>query len=169
MNNLIKFTFSSFEELAHYNYTTVTFNEELNGIEIRFVGIPSEEIRNELKSNGFRWSRKQKMWYAKDTEERRVFVNTLQSSDIETQQSTKQTAKETQQTQEENPEPEAIVKEVRHNKRMNGIEIEFESDPNETQKQQLKQLRFRYHSSKNMWYTKYDNEKMEFAEGLKAG
>lgn len=39
-------------------------NEQFNGIEIYFPGIPSENIRNLCKSHGFRWS-KRGFWYAK--------------------------------------------------------------------------------------------------------
>ena len=45
--------------------TNVTLNNEKNGIEIRFEGKPAAEIIESLKANGFRWSNKQKMWYAK--------------------------------------------------------------------------------------------------------
>jgi hypothetical protein len=40
-------------------------NLEHEGIQIEFDGKPSEEIRSKLKSAGFRWSRVQKIWYAK--------------------------------------------------------------------------------------------------------
>lgn len=40
-------------------------NLEHQGIEIEFDGKPSEEIRTKLKGAGFRWSRYQKIWYAK--------------------------------------------------------------------------------------------------------
>lgn len=40
-------------------------NLEHQGIQISFDGKPSEEIRKKLKSNGFRWSGRQKIWYAR--------------------------------------------------------------------------------------------------------
>lgn len=40
-------------------------NLEHEGIQIEFDNKPSEEIRSKLKSAGFRWSRVQKIWYAK--------------------------------------------------------------------------------------------------------
>lgn len=40
----------------------VNKNEQMNGIEITFNGIPSKETRNALKEKGFRWSRRQKLW-----------------------------------------------------------------------------------------------------------
>ncbi|OAO82615.1 LPD29 domain-containing protein [Anoxybacillus flavithermus] len=56
---------------------TYTLNEELNGIEITFNTVPSEEVRNELKTNGFRWSKYKKVWYAKQTAERLEFAKML--------------------------------------------------------------------------------------------
>ena len=47
----------------------VTMNNEKNGIEIRFNTKPAQEVIDALKANKFRWSTKQKMWYAKQTEE----------------------------------------------------------------------------------------------------
>ena len=55
----------------------VILNEEKNGIEIRFDGKPEAEVIEALKSNGFRWSGKQKMWFAKQTDERMTFVNEM--------------------------------------------------------------------------------------------
>lgn len=49
---------------------TLTFNQELNGIEIRFDTKLSHEIIEKLKNQGFRWHRKKKIWYAKNTLER---------------------------------------------------------------------------------------------------
>lgn len=52
----------------------ITLNEEKNGIEIRFSDKPTTEVIEALKSNGFRWSSKQKMWFAKQTQERIEFT-----------------------------------------------------------------------------------------------
>lgn len=57
--------------------TKITMNNEKNGIEIRFDTRPSEEILSGLKSNGFRWSGKQKMWYAVRSEAREAFANSI--------------------------------------------------------------------------------------------
>lgn len=67
------------EEVINVNNEDVeiTYNEEKNGIEIKFSNKPETETLNELKENGFRWHRAKKVWYAKDTEERRSFINTL--------------------------------------------------------------------------------------------
>ena len=42
-------------------------NRELDRIQIKFDGIPSEDCRNDLKSNGFRWSPYYKVWQRKLT------------------------------------------------------------------------------------------------------
>jgi Large polyvalent protein associated domain 29 len=69
---------------------TYTLNEELNGIEITFTGVPSEEVRNELKANGFRWSKYKKVWYAKQTAERLEFVKMLVGETEQTEEVTEQ-------------------------------------------------------------------------------
>lgn len=55
----------------------VTLNHEKNGIEIRFEGKPAEAVITGLKDHGFRWSGKQKMWYARQNDERMEFANGL--------------------------------------------------------------------------------------------
>lgn len=52
----------------------VTMNDEKNGIEIRFDGKPESSVIAALKENGFCWSGKQKMWYAKQSAERIAFA-----------------------------------------------------------------------------------------------
>lgn len=64
------------KEINNIN-VSVNFNEEKNGIELHFTGKPSQEIREQIKSNGFRWSKYQKIWYSKDTEERREFLKSV--------------------------------------------------------------------------------------------
>lgn len=49
---------------------TLTINNELNGIEISFDAKPLQAVIDTLKSNGFRWHRVKKIWYAKNTSER---------------------------------------------------------------------------------------------------
>lgn len=44
------------------NYKEIR-NEEKNGIELYFEGIPTPEERKELKENGFRWHGLKKCWY----------------------------------------------------------------------------------------------------------
>lgn len=60
----------------------ITLNEEKNGIELRFDGKPEAEVIEALKSNGFRWSGKQKMWFAKQTDERIQFANSLNGGEV---------------------------------------------------------------------------------------
>lgn len=55
----------------------IALNEQKNGIEVRFDSKPLPEIIESLKQFGFRWSGKQKMWFAKQTQERISFVNSL--------------------------------------------------------------------------------------------
>lgn len=55
----------------------ITLNNEKNGIEIRFENKPSSDVLESLREYGFRWSGKQKMWYAKQTDERIAFANCL--------------------------------------------------------------------------------------------
>ncbi|MDU6996558.1 MAG: hypothetical protein E6356_17010, partial [Terrisporobacter othiniensis] len=55
----------------------IVLNEDKNGVEIYFSGKPSEDVRNNLKSNGFRWSRYNKCWYTKQSEDTLKFANSL--------------------------------------------------------------------------------------------
>ena len=55
--------------------TTYRLNEELNGVEIIFDKKPADEIREELKANGFRWGRG--YWYAKQTADRIALAERL--------------------------------------------------------------------------------------------
>lgn len=56
---------------------TVKFNLEKNGIELYFNDKPSVEIREMLKSNGYRWAKYNKCWYCKDTTEQREILKNL--------------------------------------------------------------------------------------------
>lgn len=55
----------------------ITLNNAKNGIEIRFENKPGEDVLEALHDYGFHWSGKQKMWYAKQTDERIAFANSL--------------------------------------------------------------------------------------------
>ena len=61
--------------------TTYTINQEHNGIEIKFDGKPSEEIREELKAANFRWHKVKKVWYAKRTGERLEIAERIAEKD----------------------------------------------------------------------------------------
>ena len=45
-------------------------NEEKNGVEVKFDSKPNAGTLDTLKSNGFKWNPKKKVWYAKQTPER---------------------------------------------------------------------------------------------------
>lgn len=63
----------------------ITINTEKNGIELRFDTKPDRAILDRIKEFGFRWSGRQHMWYAKNTDERMEMVNGL---DIESEKVT---------------------------------------------------------------------------------
>jgi hypothetical protein len=44
---------------------TISHNEKLNGIEIAFKSKPSDSVLDILRANGFRWSYKSMLWYAR--------------------------------------------------------------------------------------------------------
>gem|GEM_PF-3476675 len=55
----------------------VSFNEEKNGIELKFTDKPDTEILSQIKAHGFRWSKYQKIWYCKDSQEKRDFLTSI--------------------------------------------------------------------------------------------
>lgn len=61
---------------------TYTHNTAKNGIEIMFDSIPAQDIRDTLKENGFRWHRKNKIWYAKQTSEREELIKTICAAEL---------------------------------------------------------------------------------------
>lgn len=52
-------------------------NEELNGIELYFNSKPVQDVINDLKENGFRWSNFKKCWYTKQSEKAFQVANSL--------------------------------------------------------------------------------------------
>lgn len=62
----------------------VTINDEKNGIEVKFDNKPDSTVLDVLRNNGFHWSNKQKMWYAKQTPERMEIVNGISSFTVKT-------------------------------------------------------------------------------------
>ena len=52
-------------------------NEEKNGIEIRFPSKPDQNILEQLKRHGFRWSSFQGIWWNRYTEQGWQFANAL--------------------------------------------------------------------------------------------
>jgi len=59
----------------------VTENEEKDGVEIRFAGNPGPSVTGELKRHGFRWSKFQKLWYAKRSAARLAYAYGLAGKD----------------------------------------------------------------------------------------
>jgi len=55
----------------------IIYNADMDGIELYFNDKPNESIRNILKLNKFRWHGRKKMWYAKNTEDRRKLVEQM--------------------------------------------------------------------------------------------
>lgn len=56
---------------------TVKNNPEKKGIEIKFDGRPEQSVIDKLNAGGFRWSRKQKIWYAKKNSRTEAIANEL--------------------------------------------------------------------------------------------
>lgn len=56
----------------------VSFNSAQGGIELRFDGKPDDAVIRQIKAQGFQWAFRKKVWYVKDTPERRTFVEGLQ-------------------------------------------------------------------------------------------
>lgn len=56
---------------------SVTENEEKDGVEIRFSEKPDTDIRTDLKSHGFRWSKFSNCWYRKRTPEALAYAQGL--------------------------------------------------------------------------------------------
>ena len=61
---------------------TYKLNDEKNGVEIYFTDKPSEQVRDSLKVNGFRWSKYNKCWYAKQSNETLSLAETLAGGNV---------------------------------------------------------------------------------------
>lgn len=59
----------------------ITLNTEKNGIELRFDTKPNTDIITAIKEAGFRWSGKQKIWYAKQNDETVALANQISESE----------------------------------------------------------------------------------------
>ena len=70
---------------APHSGITVTENEEKDGVEIRFPGKPSEDVRSQLKENGFRWSRFSTAWYAKRNSKTLAFAYGIVTTAVQEQ------------------------------------------------------------------------------------
>lgn len=58
----------------------ITLNTEKNGIELRFDTKPNTDIITAIQEAGFRWSGKQKIWYAKQNDETVALANQISES-----------------------------------------------------------------------------------------
>jgi Large polyvalent protein associated domain 29 len=114
---------------------TYSLNEELNGIEITFTGVPSEEIRNELKANGFRWSKYKKVWWAKQTAERLEFAKMLAG---ETEQQMEEVTTQPEAQQEPQQAEETTQEQTNDN---NTQQEESTEDIQETQEKQPQKIK----------------------------
>ena len=68
------------------NEITYKMNEEKNGIEIYFSAIPGVDVRENLKIMGFKWSRYNKCWYAKQSNTTIAYAKKLaneEAADVE--------------------------------------------------------------------------------------
>ena len=79
--------------------TTLTLNQELNGIEIKFDAKPLQATLDGLKKLGFRWHRQKKLWYAKQTPERLELAKAITTGEEYAEQIRKEEPKKTK------PEP----------------------------------------------------------------
>jgi hypothetical protein len=52
-------------------------NKEFNGIEVKFLHRPSDEIRTALKEKGFKWHYKKMVWYAKNDPDKVQYITEL--------------------------------------------------------------------------------------------
>ena len=59
----------------------ITLNTEKNGIELRFDTKANTDIITAIKEAGFRWSGKQKIWYAKQNDETVALANQISESE----------------------------------------------------------------------------------------
>lgn len=59
----------------------ITLNTEKNGIELRFDTKPNTDIITAIKEAGFRWSGKQRMWYAKQNDDTVALANQISESE----------------------------------------------------------------------------------------
>lgn len=60
---------------------SITLNTEKNGIELRFDTKPNTDIITAIKEAGFRWSGKQRMWYAKQNDGTVALANQISESE----------------------------------------------------------------------------------------
>ena len=60
----------------------VTYNEDHDGIELSFPEKPDSEVLSQIRSHGFRWHRRGKYWYARNSPTRKAFAESLSGQEI---------------------------------------------------------------------------------------
>lgn len=55
----------------------IEINNDIGGIELYFDTVPTEEDKEVLKKNGFRWHAEKKCWYAKNTDNNREVASSI--------------------------------------------------------------------------------------------
>lgn len=60
---------------------TITQNQERNGIELRFNSRPAAQVLEALKTGGFRWSSRNKLWYARRNDQTLALANAIASGE----------------------------------------------------------------------------------------
>jgi len=64
-------------EDAEGEEAVVAYNEERDGIELTFHDKPGEAVRARMKAAGFRWSKRQGLWYARHSDVRMALAHEL--------------------------------------------------------------------------------------------
>lgn len=59
---------------------SITVNTRMNGIELRFENTMTEEQIEQIKEAGFKWSKRQQMWYAYQNEKTIAYAKSLESN-----------------------------------------------------------------------------------------
>lgn len=59
---------------------SITVNTRMNGIELRFENTMTDEQIEQIKEAGFRWSKRQQMWYAYQNEKTIAYAKSLESN-----------------------------------------------------------------------------------------
>lgn len=75
------------EQPTEQTEITVRLNDEKNGIEIVFADKPSQDVLEKLNASEFKWSRRQKLWYAKQSPSNIEFANSLADNNGEISES----------------------------------------------------------------------------------
>lgn len=79
----------------HHTQITINHNTALNGLEISFANKPTADTLAILKTNGFRWHNRKKIWYAKENEKTLAVAELLTDTTTTTKAPTPPTQAET--------------------------------------------------------------------------